>query len=200
MFTGIVEEIGRIAETGKRICVLCKDVLDGLKVGDSIAVSGVCLTVVGIDKDSFSAELSDETLKITNLSILKKGGFVNLERALKIGDRLGGHFVTGHIDDLATLYEKRNNLYYFRTQPSLSRYITKKGSIAVDGVSLTIVDAFDEGFSVGIIPYTLEKTTFKYMKLGYKANIETDILTKTIDRLLKKESLTTLLKNEGFII
>ncbi|MEW6679431.1 MAG: riboflavin synthase [bacterium] len=186
MFTGIIEEKGVIKSIGKEIYVFCKRVREDLKIGDSIAVSGCCLTISSLRNDGFICNLSKETLKTTNLGFLKKGSKVNLERPLRISDRLGGHIVSGHIDGLARLCEKRGSLYFFSISKTLLKYLVKKGSVAIDGVSLTIVDIIGGKFSVSIIPHTLKETTLNEMNIGYKANIEVDILAKIIEGFLKK--------------
>lgn len=185
MFTGIIEEKGGVVkEVSKRLYISCKKVLEDLKIGDSIAVAGCCLTVSSLKNDGFISFLSQETLKTTNLSFLKSGNRVNLERPLRLSDRLGGHIITGHIDGLARLCEKRDDVYFFSLPKPLVRYLIKKGSVAIDGVSLTIVDIIGAQFSVSIIPQTLKETTFKEMNIGWKANIEVDCLAKIVERLL----------------
>jgi len=198
MFTGIVEEKGIVKETGKRIYILCKNILEDLKIGDSIAVQGCCLTISSLKKDGFICDLSSETLKITNLGLLSVSSCVNLERPLRLSDRLGGHIVTGHIDGLARLCEKRGNLYFFLPPKSLLKYLTKKGSVAIDGVSLTIVDIIGERFSVSLIPHTLKGTTFEDMKIGWRANIEVDYLAKIVEGLFRQNTEHRKQKLERF--
>lgn len=186
MFSGIVEEKGIVEEVSKRICISCKKVLEGMKVGDSISVNGCCLTITSFNNTGFICDLSKETLKRTNLGLLKIGNMVNLERPLRLSDRLGGHIVTGHIDELAPLLEKRKEIHTFLASKYILRYLTKKGSVAIDGVSLTIVDIIGNRFSVSIIPHTLNETTFGKMKIGWRANIEVDYLAKIVERLNEK--------------
>ena len=189
MFTGIVEELGRV----KRIARLAGSVLleiasqktlQDTKVGQSIAINGVCLTVVELKKDSFSFEVMPETLKCTNLGLFKIGEQVNLERSLKIGERVSGHFVSGHIDCLGLVRRKglRNgNLEFVVAVPvSFMRYCLPKGSVSLDGISLTLADKRSDTFSVYIIPHTLKNTTLNFKGPSDKLNVEFDILAKKI--------------------
>lgn len=185
MFSGIIEEKGIVKEVSKRIWISCKKVLEDIRVGDSIGVNGCCLTVSFFDKTGFMCNLSKETLKTTNLGFLKPQDNVNLERPLRLSDRLGGHIVTGHIDGLARLVEKKGEVYVFQAPKELLKYLTKKGSIAIDGVSLTITALMGNRFFVNIIPHTLKETTFSKMHIGWRANIEVDYLAKIAERLLK---------------
>lgn len=187
MFSGIIEEKGIIKEISRKIYISSKKVLEDLKVGDSICVNGCCLTIVSLNNTGFICDLSKETLKTTNFCFLKIGDYVNLERPLRLSDRLGGHILTGHIDGLAKLFLKRKEVYVFLGMSSILKYLTKKGSIAIDGVSLTIKDIIGNRFSVSIIPYTLKETTFSKMSIGWKANIEVDCLSKIAERLLFKK-------------
>lgn len=187
MFTGIVEEKGVVKEVSKKISISCKKVLEDLKLGDSIAVNGCCLTVSALNNTGFISSLSSETLKTTNLGFLKPSDMVNLERPLRLCDRIGGHIVTGHIDGLARLCEKRGEIWTFLAPSGLLKYLVKKGSIAIDGVSLTITDIIGNRFSVAIIPHTLKETTFSKMNIGWRANIEVDYLAKIQEGLLKNE-------------
>jgi len=196
VFSGIVEARGTVVELrpeppGCRLIVREPRVVAETSVADSISVNGCCLTVVGVDKQAMtmSFQAGPETLARTNLGELKPGCFVNLERALAVGDRLGGHFVTGHIDGVATLLERHDqgewSLFWFQVPRQLSVQMASKGSVAVDGVSLTIVDSEPDRFSVALIPYTLAVTTLGPMKPGDKANIETDLLAKYVHRLFE---------------
>ena len=200
MFTGIVEERGRVKEIGRKLSISCKKVLDGLKIGGSIAVNGPCLTAVSIEKDGFSAQVSSETSRLTNLGNLRTGNLVNLERPLRLTDFLSGHIVLGHTDGLAELLEIKGGLFWFSIPPSLKRYFVQKGSVAIDGVSLTICDLSETRFSVSIIPHSLKETTFETMRPGHKANIEADYLAKIVEKILdsREGGLENILKREGF--
>lgn len=192
MFSGIVEALGTVAEIrseppGVWLIVREAKIASETAVADSISINGCCLTVVEVAGDTVAFQAGPETLARTNLGDLKEGSPVNLERALKVGDRLGGHFVSGHIDGTGTLIERNDegdwSTFWFELSPSLSRQMASKGSIAVDGVSLTIVDSEPTKFSVALIPYTLDVTTLGRLKVGDKVNLETDILAKYVQRL-----------------
>lgn len=198
MFTGIVEEVGRVASVtplvaGVRLAVSCRVVLDGTAVGDSVCVSGVCLTATAVARDSFSADVSPETLRVTTLGARKPGDPVNLERAMALGDRLGGHLVTGHVDGLGRLRRvtpagEATEVWY-DAPPEVLRLCVTKGSIAVDGVSLT-VNALDKtGFSVMIIPHTADHTTLldaaPGAPVGTAVNLEADLIGKYVARLME---------------
>ena len=194
MFTGLVETLGTILEVraeppGVRLFVKAAEIAKEAALGDSIAINGCCLTIVAIDKDTLAFEAGSETLSRTNLGRLASGSCVNLERSLKVGDRLGGHFVTGHIDALGTLDERRDegawSFYWFRVPSALTRQMAGKGSVAVDGVSLTLVDVEPERFSVALIPHTLSVTTLGKLQLGDVVNIETDLLAKYVEQQLR---------------
>ncbi|MFB5607169.1 MAG: riboflavin synthase [Candidatus Nitrosomaritimum yanchengensis] len=192
MFTGIVEGIGKV----KKITKATKNrsaiqmVVDlgkhgrGLKIGQSVALNGVCLTVTKLSKTGSTFEMIEETTKKTDLGNLKVGGIVNIERSLKAGDRLEGHFVLGHVDGVGIIkkIEKKPKevQVWFEVPKSLSKYVVKKGSIAMDGISLTVVDVKKNLASVCLIPHTMEVTNFKTKNIGDKVNIETDILGKYI--------------------
>ena len=181
MFTGLISDSGRIQKSGTRLVV--ETPLAGqLERGDSIAVNGVCLTAVQIDGDRFEADVMEETLDRTNLGALASGQQVNLELPLRVGDRLDGHFVQGHIDATGRVerIEQREHSRIVRVAapPAIMRYVVEKGSIAVDGVSLTVVDVDDEGFSVSLIPETLERTTLGSVGEGDPVNLEVDMLAK----------------------
>ena len=192
MFTGIVEGIGKV----KKITKATKNrsaiqmIVDlgkhgkGLKIGQSVALNGVCLTVTKLSKTGSTFEMIDETTKKTDLGNLKVGGIVNIERSLKAGDRLEGHFVLGHVDGVGIIkkIEKKPKevQVWFEVPKSLSKYVVKKGSIAMDGISLTVVDVKKNLASVCLIPHTIEVTNFKTKGIGDKVNIETDILGKYI--------------------
>ena len=189
MFTGIIEELGRVGTAGSRLTVECRDVLSDLREGDSIAVNGVCLTALDITADSFSADLAPETLRRSNLGDLCAGSLVNLERAMLPTTRLSGHIVQGHVDGVATLLELRalpDDNWWLRLEvpAELDRYLVYKGSIAIDGISLTVASIKDRVVSVTIIPHTYQKTALRERRNGDRLNIECDILAKHLEKLL----------------
>ncbi len=189
MFTGIVEEIGTVQTiTDKRIKVLSSTVIEGSKIGDSIAVNGVCLTVTKLDKTYFEADISPETLKVTTLGELKSGSSVNLERALTLNSRLGGHIVSGHIDSVGRITKLSKNGSFYELEVELDskeeKYVAKKGSIAINGISLTVADVYKNRVIVAVIPHTFENTSLKTLKVGANVNIETDILAKYVEKFL----------------
>ncbi len=193
MFSGIVERMGIVRRLiadppGVRLVIESEEAARGVEIGCSISVNGCCLTVVETDGKTFGFDAGAETLSRTNLGRLQEGSQVNLERSLKIGDELGGHFVTGHIDGLGHLDqridEKDWSTFWFRMPDRLGRQLASKGSIAVDGVSLTLVDVQDDRFSVALIPHTLSITTLGALKKGDPVNLETDILAKYVERQL----------------
>lgn len=199
MFTGIIEEIGSLrrrtdgGEWGSLV-IQAKSVLDGAKLGDSIAVNGVCLTVTKLLPDGFSADVMMETLKRTSLGDLKSGSAVNLERALTLSTRLGGHIVSGHIDGVGTISSMAKEGNSIRLTISadtvLLNQILEKGSIAIDGVSLTVIDVTSQTFSVGIIPHTGGNTILLGKKPGDRVNLETDIIGKYVYRFLSTKDDT----------
>ena len=198
MFTGIIEETGQLKNfDGGKIEISCTKILSDIKIGDSIATNGVCLTVTDFGENFFSADVMPETLRKTSLSELNSSGIVNLERALKVGDRLGGHIVSGHIDGVGKILNIRpegNAIFITLTaEKNLLKQIAAKGSVALDGISLTVVDATEENFSVSMIPHTREVTNFKFKRVGSLINIETDVLAKYIERLMnfKTENILT---------
>ncbi|MDO9534581.1 MAG: riboflavin synthase [Bacillota bacterium] len=221
MFTGIVEELGEIL--GRQhykdsIALLIRGikVMEDIKEGDSIAVNGVCLTVAKISPVAFYADVMPETLRKTNLHELKAGEKVNLERALTMGGRLGGHFVSGHIDGTGIIIsEKREGnaqIKIISAGNQVTRYVLEKGSIAIDGVSLTVVNVDKDNFSVSLIPHTAKLTTLGYKKPGDRVNLEADMLGKYVEKLLlqrdssstddypEKDGITSnLLKKQGFL-
>ena len=183
MFTGLIEEQGRLAHReGHRFTFDAATVLDGTQLGDSIAVDGCCLTVVDLGTEGhWSADVVDETLSRTNLGDLQPGDPVNLERPLRFDGRLGGHLVQGHVDTVGTVVEAAPTLHI--RSPS-TRYVVEKGSISVDGVSLTVVDLTDDGFTVAVIPHTAEVTTLGRRKPGDRVNLEFDLIAKYVHRLM----------------
>lgn len=214
MFTGLIEVVGKLVQldcagSAARLAVAAAFPGDAVRLGDSIAINGVCLTVVTMEGGTFVFDVSPETLERTAFRGFKTGTPVNLERALRLSDRLGGHIVTGHVDCVATVAERReqsgNTVFTFRLSRDAARYVVAKGSITIDGISLTVNTATDEGFSVNIIPHTAVSTTLQFRKPGDEVNIETDILGKYVERLLtgKKERGTgltlELLAKNGFL-
>lgn len=194
MFTGLVEGIGtitgitRMAE-GVRLTIAPPFPVAELSLGESVAVAGACLTVTAVSGGAFQAEVSPETLRRTTLGLKKVGERVNLERALRVGDRLGGHLVTGHVDGTGRVEERRpgpDHLFLrFLAPPTLCPFIIEKGSIAVDGVSLTVNAVQGQSFSVNIIPHTAARTTLPELRVGDPVNLEADIIGKYVARLLK---------------
>jgi riboflavin synthase len=193
MFTGLVEGIGAIAAInrmaeGFRLALAPPFPVAELVLGESVAVSGACLTVVSLSAAAFEVEVSPETLARTTLGLKKVKDSVNLERALKIGDRLGGHLVTGHVDGIGVIRERREGPAFFtltvEMPPALAPFVIEKGSIALDGVSLTVNTVQGNRFSVYIIPHTAQNTTLAQLKTGDKVNLETDIIGKYVARLL----------------
>ena len=190
MFTGIVEEVGRTRETGQgRLVISAERVLDGLEVSDSICVNGVCLTVVDRDRSSLSVNVVPETLRRTNLGDLSAGDPVNLERAMAVGSRFGGHMVQGHVDATGTIQSIEPDgdalMVSVAAPEPLMRYVVEKGFIAVDGMSLTVVDCQESGFSVTIIPYTRDNTNMASASVGNAVNLEPDIVAKYVERLAR---------------
>ncbi|MEM1334446.1 MAG: riboflavin synthase [Actinomycetota bacterium] len=200
MFTGIVEELGRVAErAGSRLRLDATEVLRDVHLGDSIAVNGCCLTVVRWgdadrtvtappDDPDFTAtwweaDVTQESFDRTSLGALSVGDPVNLERPVRLQDRLGGHLVQGHVDGVGVIAEPAPDLHVI-CEPALTRYIVEKGSITVDGISLTVVDALDDGFTVAIIPHTAEVTTLGHKGTGDPVNLEVDVTAKYVERLL----------------
>lgn len=215
MFTGLIEETGYVKSivkntNGATLVITCKLILGDIKIGDSICVNGVCETVTNIFSDGFEVRISDETLSITTLGNLKNGDILNLERALALNSRLGGHIVSGHVDCIGKLtsIEKLSDFYNltFEIPENKSKYIVYKGSVTINGISLTIADITDNIFKVAIIPHTYQNTTLKNLKIGDIVNIETDILGKYVEKMLsakdnKKEDTISIdfLKENGFV-
>lgn len=203
LFTGIVEEVGRVIylnrnDSGNKMKIEAKKTLLGLKIGDSVAVNGVCLTIVQIEDRAFTVDVMNETIKRSSMKLLHVGSVVNLERAMAAGGRFDGHIVTGHIDGIGTIYEKENDgiavWYTIKTSNDILKYIVKKGSVCLDGVSLTVAEIDDKSFKVSIIPHTLTETTLNNFDVGMIVNIENDIISKYVEKFLniapKKQSLT----------
>ena len=201
MFTGISTELGKVAEFRQKsdhveVKITCKCVLEDLKLGDSIMTDGVCLTVKEFGSDYYKADLMKESLDKTKFDSSSLGKFVNLERALRFSDRLDGHIVQGHVDGVAKLIGINKNVYRFKTDRKICKYIVNKGSVCVDGISLTVSAESADTFEVSLIPETIANTNFKYKKIGDAVNIETDIIGRFVEKLYKndkKEDLGSLL-------
>lgn len=194
MFTGLIEETGIIQSVkplggGKRITVKSQKIMDDLKIDDSVAINGVCQTVVSRTVDTFDVESVEETIRKTTFGQLKSGDWVNLERALRIGDRLGGHLVQGHVDctgNVITIVKERTGILLWISYPSeFSRYIVNTGSICINGISLTVAKAESGKFMSAIIPHTWEITILNFLKTGSLVNLEFDVLGKYIENMIK---------------
>lgn len=200
MFTGIIEELGTLKSlNGGRIEITCEKILEDVKIGDSISTNGICLTVTDFAENFFAADVMPETLRRTSLEELNIGGAVNLERAMKVGDRFGGHIVSGHIDGTGKISNIRTDgnavFINISAENFLLKQIAAKGSVALDGISLTVVDAGADFFSVSMIPHTRAVTNFKFKRVGSIVNIETDILAKYVDRLINFKTAPALTKD-----
>ncbi len=200
MFTGIIEEIGRIdsIKKGTQSAVLgirCQKVLEGTKTGDSIAVNGVCLTVTSLHEQGYTADVMAETLERSSLGSLSKNSPVNLERAMAADGRFGGHIVAGHIDGTGKIRDIRRDetavWYTVETEPHLLRYVVEKGSIAIDGISLTVARVTEGDFSVSIIPHTQGETSLGFRQKGDIVNLECDVIGKYVEKLMKTTEKTT---------
>jgi len=197
MFSGIVEEIGAItvlkkALDGVKLTVLASTVMGDLKIGDSVSVNGICLTVVSKTERDFSVEVSPETLSVTTLESYSVGMPVNLERAMKLNERIGGHLVAGHVDGVGVIRSRQQDanaiLLAIEAPPNILRYCVVKGSITVDGISLTINELNEKGFSVAIIPHTAKVTTLGLKQVNDSVNLESDLIGKYVERLLQERS------------
>ncbi len=200
MFTGIIEEIGRIdsIKKGTQSAVLgirCQKVLEGTKIGDSIAVNGVCLTVTSLHEQGYTADVMAETLERSSLGSLSKNSPVNLERAMAADGRFGGHIVAGHIDGTGKIRDIRRDetavWYTVEAEPQILRYVVEKGSIAIDGISLTVARVTDRDFSVSIIPHTQGETSLRFRQKGDIVNLECDVIGKYVEKLMKPAGITT---------
>ena len=210
MFTGIVEEIGLVKSIKRgaksfTLCIAADKVLQGTRIGDSIAANGVCLTVTNIGSGCYYADVMPETMRCTNFAGLGVGSRLNLERALAVGDRLGGHIVSGHIDGTGRVanLERDDNAIWVTIAASseIMKYIVMKGSIAIDGVSLTVAYVDSGTFKVSVIPHTQEQTTLTSKKVGDIVNLENDVLARYVEKLMKRESgglSLEFLKENGF--
>ncbi|MDF2879323.1 MAG: ribE [Clostridia bacterium] len=215
MFTGLVEEVGVVESVVKgpqsaKMTIRAKEVLSEVNLGDSISTNGVCLTVKGFTAHSFQVDIMGETMRSSGLNLLAVGDTVNLERALRLGDRLGGHLVSGHIDGTGVIkdYKKEDHAVWITiaTKPQLLRYIVRKGSIAIDGISLTVASVDEQIFKVSIIPHTKEVTTLLHKKIGAVVNLECDMVAKYIEKLCgctseiieKKDIDMNFLREHGF--
>ena len=200
IFTGIIEELGAVKNINRaahsfQISIGADKVLEDVKIGDSIAVNGVCLTVISYSPTHFVADVMPETLNKTNLRELKGGSRVNLERALSLGTRLGGHLVQGHVDAVGTILQKEKLdiaiIFRIKAPPEVLKYTVAKGSIAIDGISLTVVDVFADSFTVSLIPHTARHTTLGYKEPGTTVNLESDIIGRYVEKLLGNNTDTT---------
>lgn len=208
MFTGLVAELGTVQllcreGSSYHLTVSAAKVMHNLKIGDSVAVNGACLTVVNINDQQFTADVMPETVRLTNIGSLQAGDKVNLERTLRLCDGLDGHIVSGHVEGLGTITGKKPEgiavAVRIDTEARLLKYIIPKGSIAIDGISLTVTKVDDCGFSVAIIPHTAKETTLGFKNIGDKVNLETDIIGKYVEKMLglgdNKQTAAVLNKN-----
>lgn len=195
MFTGIIEEIGTVVaiEKNGKLTISAQKILEDIHLGDSIAVNGICLTASALGQHSFTADVMGETFRRSNLGQLQKGSIVNLERAMAANGRFGGHMVSGHVDGTGTItgVQKENNAVWITVtaKQELLHYMVEKGSIAIDGISLTIAEVTENGFSVSVIPHTGSETTILQKKIGETVNLECDIVGKYIEKWLNKEKI-----------
>lgn len=197
MFTGIVEEMGAVTSMeqtlqGTRLTILAATVMGDLQIGDSISINGTCLTVVTKGEQSFMVDVSPETLSVTTLGRLTGGAPVNLERAMKLNERIGGHLVAGHVDGVGTIRIRRQEgnaiMFVIEAPRDVLRYCVPKGSVTVDGISLTINELTDHAFSVAVIPHTAAVTTLGVKQVGDAVNLESDLIGKFVERLLQQRS------------
>ncbi len=207
MFTGLIEEQGKVlniglSTKGMELTILCDKILSDIKNGSSVCVNGACQTVIAFNKTSITVEASNETLRITNFKDLKKGDFVNLERALRIDSRLDGHIVSGHIDCTAVFLNSKSDgfsqEFFFKLPKDKAKYVIYKGSIAINGVSLTIASIEDDIFSVELIPTTLKEVNLSSLKKGNIVNIETDIFAKYVEKIFNSKDNTSKI-SYGFL-
>ncbi|MCQ2790070.1 MAG: riboflavin synthase [bacterium] len=211
MFTGIIEEIGKVkkfqlTQKNALIEIECKKILEEIKIGDSVAINGVCQTVTTISDNSFTADVSTETLKVTNFSNFKIGDFVNLERALTLQSRLGGHIISGHVDNIAKIEKISQNedfyLFSISLPKDIEKYVVKKGSICINGISLTVANISNQKIELAIIPHTYKSTNLQYLKANDNVNVEVDMLAKYVEKFLSRDNNSCIsedfLKENGF--
>ena len=192
MFAGIVEEVGRVVEAKQdRLVIQAAAVREGIRVGDSVNINGACLTAVDVEDNRFTVDVTPETLRRTNLGLLKPGDAVDLERALSVADRIGGHIVQGHVEATGKVISVKPDgdslVMRFQAPPQVMRYVVNKGFIAVDGISLTVVDCDSSSFSVSVIPYTRDHTVLGGRQAGDQINLETDIVARYVEQFVKPD-------------
>ncbi|MBO5560050.1 MAG: riboflavin synthase [Firmicutes bacterium] len=194
MFTGIVEEVGIVEKTGIQPVIRARKILEDIHIGDSICVNGACLTVTEFTNDRFTVDIMPESMRCTNLGELKKGSRVNLERAMPANGRFGGHIVSGHVDGTGIISDIKQDgiavVYRIKADKAILRYIVNKGSIAIDGISLTVCSIDEKSFGVSIIPHTQRETTLSFKKVGDTVNLETDIIAAYAEKFLNLRSET----------
>jgi riboflavin synthase len=208
MFTGIVEEVGKVISTGNdKLTISAVKVVPGLKLGDSVAVNGVCLTVTALTTESFSVDVMPETSERSNIELLKTGDRVNVEPALPLGGPMGGHLVQGHIDTTGKIasmkWQGKAMIIGVEAPPSLMRYIVEKGFISVDGISLTVVGKDNTGFRISMVDFTRQNTTLGDRKVGDVVNLEADIIAKYVEQFTKPQEkgvTTDFLAEHGFLV
>lgn len=205
MFTGIIEEVGAVSRrSGAELEIMAKRVLEDVSLGDSIAINGACMTVAEIKQESFVVQVSPESYAKTTLGALKPGHAVNLERALRAGDRLGGHFVLGHVDGVGKVESVKEeggfSVWTFRAPEAVAKYLTPKGSVAIDGISLTVVDPQGDRFAVAVIPTTLRETVLSSRRPGDPVNMEADMIGKHIHHFMHQPGgvSKSFLKEHGY--
>lgn len=204
MFTGLIEEIGTIAgikkqNNGAVITITCVKILEDLRHGDSVAIDGACQSVVKITNSGFEVEASEETLKLTTLNDYKQGQLVNLERAMLAGGRFGGHIVTGHVEGMGKFLKKENqglsHNFFFSAPENIAKYLIYKGSVTINGISLTIASLEGDTFSAAVIPVTLKETNLGLLNPGDKVNLEPDILAKYVEKFTKNNNNSKITEN-----
>jgi riboflavin synthase len=208
MFTGITEELGKVSQVyPNKLVIDARKVLEGTRIGDSISVNGACLTVIALATDNFTVGVVPETLRRTNLGLLRPGDAVNLERPLALGGRLGGHLVQGHVDERGKVVSLRSEedavVIRFQAPPQVMRYVVAKGFIAIDGISLTVIERFDDSFTVSVIPHTRQNTTLGKRRSGDTVNLEVDIIAKYVEALVAPEGkgvTAEFLQEHGFLV